>query len=350
MTDENQINQVLMAHGYEYVGPIGTGSSCNVFLCKSEKYHQTFAIKCLSNATLNTSEYTALTSLNHPYIIKLYEAFEDHNSQYLVMEYCPNETLMQKKKLPFEKFIYYAKQVLEALSYCHSNKIAHRDIKPDNIFLDHYDRIKLADFGLSKQFQLNNVTNEKCGSLMYCSPEMLNKLPFDPFQADIWALGITFFYMATGKFPFPTKSYDELLQIVKFGYIDFLNVDIQPDVKALIQRMTNKIPKLRPTVDEILKMPIFDQLKALQIKKTLSSGQFCSRSKSFRNKGFIRRQRSASFSEEFEINNNSNNSNNEESSSCLALSRSKAYKSSITHSSIFKMNPSFESNLTPIIE
>ena len=123
---------------------------------------------------------------------------------------------------------------------------------------------------------------------MYCSPEMLQRIPFNPFQADIWALGITFFYMATGCFPFPANSYDELFQMIKIGHIDFLNIEIDPNIKLLIQKMTSKNPKLRPSVDKILKMTIFNQIKAKKITKTIASTQICPRCKYIKNKSLIR--------------------------------------------------------------
>ncbi|KAK8839441.1 hypothetical protein M9Y10_031794 [Tritrichomonas musculus] len=331
MNDIEQITTALSQHGYEYIKTIGNGASSKVFLCKSEKYNHLFAIKCVENNTLKSSEYNALASLNHPYIIKLYKSFQDHDLDFLVMEYCPNDTLKHKKKLDYNKFVYYAKQILEALSYCHSQKIAHRDIKPDNIFLDNYDHVKLADFGLSKYFEPNKTSNEKCGSLMYSSPEMINQIPFDPFRADIWSLGITFFYMATGKFPFSAKTYDDLLRLVKFGQINFSNVEINLSIKSLIQKMTSKNPKFRPTVDEILKLPIFNEYKAPRLAKIVSMGQIYTRGKTSRDKHCLYKP-SSSFSDDQEDEN-------------IPLSRSHTYKSAITHSFLIHKNVSSESLL-----
>lgn len=300
MLDPTDLRRILGSHGYEYIDTIGNGSTSSVYLCKSSKYQQTFAVKCLLNNKLKAIEYNALTTLHHPYIINLYESFEYSDYEFLVMDYCANDTLKQKKKLKYDKFIYYARQILEALSYCHSNQIAHRDIKPDNIFIDCYDRIKLADFGLSKFFDQNIFSNEKCGSLMYCAPEIMQKQSFNPFQADIWALGMTFFYMATGCFPYQTKVYNEIVQMIKFGLVDFGEFELNQDVKCLIQKMTQKNPALRPTLKDILKMAIFNQIKAKKVVKSIASVQFISRSKFAKNKSFI--VPSSSFTENFRLN------------------------------------------------
>lgn len=336
MADDEETNSALSKHGYTCIKLIGEGSSSQVFLCKSDKYDNFFAVKKVSIDSQKVSEYNALTLLDHPYIIKLYKSFKEHDSEYLVMEYCSNETLKQKKKLDYKQFVNYSKQILEALSYCHSKKIAHRDIKPDNIFIDEYDHIKLADFGLSKSFEPNVKSNESCGSLMYSSPEMLKKIPFDPFKADIWALGITFFYMAAGKYPFSAKSYDQLFQLVKFGQVNFFNVEINLSIKALIQKMTSKDPKNRPSINEILNMPIFNKQKEPRLTKILSMGQICSKGKKSREKSCYIKP-SLSFSDD------QNDQHMNESN--ISLSQSHAYKSSIAHSCFFKNNVIYESLL-----
>lgn len=255
--DSVNIRNVLSQHGYEYKGFLGKGGFSSVLLCQSQKYCQNFAIKRSLKHRLTEDEYNHLVALNHPHIIKLYDAFYDDCAQYLVMEYCPNGTIRQKGKLPYDKFVYYAKQILESLAFCHSNKIAHRDIKPENIFLDQYDHIKLADFGMAKQFEPNDKSSDKCGSLMFISPEMLQYQETCPFKADIWALGITFFYMATGLYPFPNNNKEELKQMIFIGDIDFNKFDLHPKIKYLIGKMTIKDPYSRPTALKLLEFPMF---------------------------------------------------------------------------------------------
>lgn len=260
MFDIEHIKPHLSKHGYEYKKTIGIGSYSNVFLCRSMKYNVDFAIKCISHNKVKEYEYNALINLTHHHIIQLYEIFGEDEFQYLVMEYCPNETLKKKGKLEYAEFINYSRQILEALSYCHSKKIAHRDIKPDNIFLDRYGRVKLADFGFAKQFDKDVISDERCGSTMYCSPEIIkdNSL-FNPFQADIYALGITFFYMITGSHPFPNLSIENLKRLIAFGQINFSNYEINSDIQSIIMKMTSHNPKTRPRAESLLKLPIYQQ-------------------------------------------------------------------------------------------
>lgn len=256
---DEQIKETLSMHGYDYKEFLGKGGFSSVFLCKSKKYNQIFAVKRAIKHKLTEYEYNALVSLNHTNIIKLYDSFNDDDSQYLVMEYCQNGTIRQKGSLQYDRFIIYAKQILEAIAYCHSNNIAHRDIKPDNIFLDQYNHIKVADFGMARQFKEESKSKEMCGSFKFYSPEMFEYQEICPFKADIWALGITFFYMATGSYPFESKSIEEMKQFIIYGEIPFSRHNIDPKIQFMIKKMTEKNPKLRPPADKLLNFPIFNQ-------------------------------------------------------------------------------------------
>ena len=156
MIDWEQYQQTLSEHGYKYK-TLGKGGFSSVLLCESNKYLQDFAIKRVIKHRMTECEYKTMISLSHQNIIQLYDSFNDDYAHYLVMEYCPNGTLSQKGCLSYDKFIFYTKQILESISFCHSIYIAHRDIKPDNILFDQYDHIKLVDFGKDAK------SSQKCG-------------------------------------------------------------------------------------------------------------------------------------------------------------------------------------------
>lgn len=258
MLDQEEVTKSLLKQGYQYLSFLGKGGCSNVLLCYSQKYNQEFAIKRTITHQLSEFEYNNLVSLNHKNIIRLYDSFNDDCSQYLVMDYCPNGTMKQKCDLSYKKFIYYAHQILEAVAYCHSHMIAHRDIKPDNIFLNQYDQVKLADFGIAKKFNINCMSSDKCGTLKYLSPEMLSQSEVDPFKADIWALGITFFYMATGDFPFHSNSREKLELMILKGEINFTKYHhIDQRIKFLIKKMTMKSPQDRPSAEKLLELSMF---------------------------------------------------------------------------------------------
>lgn len=269
MDEFEQTKQTLSNNGYEYIDFLGSGAFSSVFLCRSKQYNDQFAVKQVAKEKLSHHEVNSLISLIHPYIIKLYVTFSDENHQYLVMEYCPKGTITQLKCLDHEKFVFYSKQLLEVLEYCHSQNIAHRDIKPENIFLDQYDHVKLADFGLSSRFQDQQLSNMKCGSLMFSAPEILSNYEFDPFKADIWALGITFYMMVTGHYPFENKKKQNLRDLIANNQIEFPSTKIDPQIQYLIRKMTTKNPLFRPTASQLLKFPLYQQ-QIGKINKSIS--------------------------------------------------------------------------------
>lgn len=271
---ELEIRETLSSYGYEYLDLIGTGSFSSVFLCQSKQYNNQFAVKQVMKHKLADDEINALISLIHPSIIKLYATFSDTDHQYLVMEYCGKGTIKQKPKLDYDSFVLYSKQLLEVLDYCHSRNIAHRDIKPENIFLDQYEHVKLGDFNLADSLQDHHKTIKKKSSLMFCSPEILSNENYDPFKADIWALGITFFYMATGRFPFPDYPEEALRNSILFGQLTFTENEIltlNPKVQFLISKMTSKNPAFRPSANKLLKFPIFSQFLSTKNYRTISA-------------------------------------------------------------------------------
>lgn len=276
MDKHESIQQILSVNGYYYIDLIGSGSFADVYLCQNSKYNHFFAIKRVLKKKLAQLEIEALISLIHPYIVKLYQTFSYEDYQYLVMEYCPNGTIKQLGKLNYKKFVFYAKQLLEVLDYCHSQKIAHRDIKPDNIFIDHYNQAKLGDFGLANKFQENDTSNEKCGSIMFCSPEIITSSQFDPFKADIWALGITFYYMVTGHYPFPDCSNEDLKNHISFGQIDFSHDEVDTKIQHIIMKMTTKNPLFRPSAHQLLKFPLFSSQVSTKLKQKINSSSLLS--------------------------------------------------------------------------
>lgn len=255
--ENKQTIQTILDHGYEFKRIIGKGGFSTVYLCYSIKYNQDFAIKQARKDKITKYEFDMLVSLNHPNIIRIYDVFEDESSQYLVMEYCPNGTILQKGKLEYDQFVSYSKQILDALDYCHSKNIAHRDIKPENILIDNYNKVKLADFGIAKNFGTNNKSKEKCGTMKYFAPEMFLYNEVCPFKADIWALGITFYCMATGKYPFSSHSPQRIKQSILIGEFDFIKNKIDQRILFLINKMTESQPSLRPTPKKIQNFQIF---------------------------------------------------------------------------------------------
>lgn len=262
MFNFEQLKESLSKQGYEYKQFLGGSGFSNVLLCQSNEHNKDMVIKRSIKHKFTEKELNSFLSLCHPNIVKLYDIFDDDFAQYLVTEYCSKGTIQQKGRLSYEKFVVYAKQILEAIAYCHSNKIAHQDISPNKIFIDQNHNIKIANILFSK-----NEANSN--SLMFHPPEMILNDEVCPYKADIWALGITFFFMATGNYPFQSNNIDELKKMILKNELNFFKYKINPQIRLLINKMTAKNKLIRLSAEDLLKLPIFsiDFNKSMEIYK-----------------------------------------------------------------------------------
>ncbi|KAH0789441.1 CAMK family protein kinase [Histomonas meleagridis] len=247
--------------GYLFQRLIGVGSSSHVFEVYSIKYKQKFSAKvmkledcCLDEeGNLLEPEIHALMNLDSPNIIRIYEFFVYSNFLFLILEYCPKGTILdevnQLKAIPPRKNRSYVIPICQAIQYCHSKGIAHRDIKPSNIFIDSYGRPKIADFGLCALLLPKQQLHTICGSIPYVAPEVLSGEAHDPFKADIFALGVTLYQMATGELPYDNyyQNYRGFPLYVSTNYVDFVSKMISID------------PTKRPSMQEILEYPYFKE-------------------------------------------------------------------------------------------
>jgi serine/threonine protein kinase len=147
--------------------------------------------------------------------------------------------------------------MLKALYYCHNVvKVIHRDIKPDNIVINHNQEAVLIDFGVSfLQDQKNeDVLKTNIGTFIFYSPEMFSKTQEISGEAsDLWALGITFYKLVTGRYPFEEAvSYYKLKESILEKDIDF-DIIKHRDVKDLLRKMLQKDVTKRAKMGDILK-------------------------------------------------------------------------------------------------
>ncbi|OHT14567.1 CAMK family protein kinase [Tritrichomonas foetus] len=274
--DIEELKRILIEHQYEYSRPIGHGAFGSVFHVHSLKYKlrdfvvKRIAINCDGGNSSNSSyenaahEASVLIKLCQPNIISMYDFFPDENQKnlFIILEYCPGGSLQSVidkhgRILP-PKLITYTKQIIEALIYCHGHNVAHRDIKPANILIDSYERLKLADFGLSMKFDANDdKLLSFAGSRAYMAPEVVSRIPNDPFLADIWSLGITLYTMAVGTTPWPDDSTGIELAI-KMGMITF-PPDLDYKYAKFLRRILVTSPHKRASLKDLLKDQIFSE-------------------------------------------------------------------------------------------
>ncbi|MDD4114654.1 MAG: serine/threonine-protein kinase, partial [Massilibacteroides sp.] len=155
-------------------------------------------------------EAKILSDVSHPYVVKVLEVFEENNTAYIVMEYisgCSLKYMLEKNgRLPENKILKYTRQIGEALRFVHEKNILHLDIKPSNILINQNDDAKLIDFGVSKRYDIESQetsTTILTLSKGFASIEQYDDEGMRNFSPcpDIYSLGATMYYLATGKIP-----------------------------------------------------------------------------------------------------------------------------------------------------
>lgn len=148
--------------------------------------------------------------LNHPNIVTIYDIARGEQTDFFVMEWVdglPLNKLIPEHGFELPTALDYALQTLDGLACAHNSHIIHRDIKPQNIMVNHQNRIKILDFGIASLMQAakEHAAEPVSGTWLYMAPEQLNGEPVDA-RADLFAFGVTFYEMLTGQKPFHGTS------------------------------------------------------------------------------------------------------------------------------------------------
>ncbi|MEG2053701.1 MAG: protein kinase, partial [Oscillospiraceae bacterium] len=205
---------------YEIHALIGVGGMANVYKAKDLKTETFVAVKILRDEFMENedlvrrfkNESRAISLLNHPNIVKVFDVSVSDKLQYIVMELVDGINLKEyieqrKGTLTWKEALHFTTQVLSALQHAHEKGIVHRDIKPQNIMLLQSGEIKVMDFGIARFSQggVQVTTDRAMGSVHYISPEQAKGDVTDK-RADIYSTGIMMFEMLTGTLPFDSES------------------------------------------------------------------------------------------------------------------------------------------------
>ena len=196
-----------MANVYKAVmrgqnGPVPAGTVVAVKVLRQEYMHDPDLVRRFKN------ESKAISLLNHPNIVKVYDVSVNDHLQYIVMEYVDGMTLREYLnerggKLSSRETVHFISQILKALEHAHANGIVHRDIKPQNIMLLDNGQLRMMDFGIARISRADNqmLAGKAMGSVHYISPEQAKGDETDR-KSDIYSVGVMMYEMLSGKLPF----------------------------------------------------------------------------------------------------------------------------------------------------
>lgn len=218
---------------YEILSLLGAGGMGVVYLAQDPRLGRKVALKLLRSYSANDpdrlrrfqQEATAVSRLNHPNILTIYEVGQVESTPYIATEYIDGLTLravMAHHQMGTGEALETALQVAAALSAAHAAGIVHRDVKPENIMLRPDGYAKILDFGLAKLTEgpsartlLKTDAGMVMGTVSYMSPEQARGLEVDT-RTDIWSLGVVLYEMVAGRVPFEgSNAADVLVSILE---------------------------------------------------------------------------------------------------------------------------------------
>jgi serine/threonine protein kinase len=216
---------------------INTGASGSVYKGKHIATDSRVAIKIIKSTNDKDNqaiekETNILKLCDHPHIVNYMDYYSEcldnvNTTHYIVMEYVTHgelfDYLLKSQRLDERKCRKIIGQLVSALEYCHGNLITHRDIKLENILVHHKKKlhIKLADFGLANNVNLDTLHRTKCETPQYVAPEIITAElnGYNPMGADIWSLGVVLCTLSEGCFPWESdKPADIMKEIVEYKY------------------------------------------------------------------------------------------------------------------------------------
>lgn len=239
---------------YVLLGQIGEGGMSSVYKAWDKNLRRFVAIKFLKNFKPDDlarfrREGEILAKLRHQNIAHIYDLYADVNTAYIAMEYIDGVPLLKIKK-DVKDTISYFDQVAQALEYCHSQGVIHRDIGPKNIIIDKNNNAFLVDFGIAKLSSGGSTvtgTDTVVGTPSYMSPEQCRGDELGP-QTDIYSLGATMYYVATKSPPFEADKPVKVLYKVMYEEAvppRVLNPTVHKDIERIIMKCMAKKPDQR---------------------------------------------------------------------------------------------------------
>lgn len=240
---------------------------------KGELKGQQVAVKIIPKAKMTTAiaiedvrrEVKILKGLaGHSNLIKIYEAYEDNDNVYIVMELCRGGELLDRilsrgGKYTEEDAKAVMLQILNVVSFCHLQGVVHRDLKPENFLFTSKDEdstLKAIDFGLSDFVKPDEKLNDIVGSAYYVAPEVLHRSYTT--EADVWSVGVIAYILLCGSRPFWARTESGIFRSVLKADPSFNEEpwpSLSSEAKDFVKRLLNKDPRKRITAAQALCHP-----------------------------------------------------------------------------------------------
>ncbi len=251
----------LIVGRYVILDRIGSGSMGRVYKAHHVMMDRVVALKIISPEIASNERVVArfqremklVGRLDHPNVVRAFDADQAQRVLYIVMEYVPGYSLgerLKKGPIPAAEMIEYAAQAALGLAHAHEQGIVHRDIKPSNILLNKEGRIKILDLGLGVLMEgdtsatFATADGIAVGTVDYMSPEQACGREVDG-RSDVYGLGCAMYHLMTGKLPFPgTSPIERLGKRISGRHVPI--TEHLPDLPPAVVRVMDKMMAHKP--------------------------------------------------------------------------------------------------------
>ena len=271
---------------FKIIKEIGRGGYGRALLVKSLNNNELKVVKEMNLSGMNAEaretafhEVEILSTLKHTNIIRYRGCTKQRKNLYILMDYADGGDLsgaIQKQgKTPFseDQILDWFVQICLAIKYLHDRKILHRDMKPQNIFLSSGNIIKLGDFGIAKTLDhTGDMAKTAIGTPLYCSPEICIGKKYNA-KSDIWSLGCVLYELCTLRRPFVGRNVSDIMRNIISKTPKKIPSHYSSDLQQLIDMMLEKTPENRPSINDILKLPLIRNKAVALLGKTLANAE-----------------------------------------------------------------------------
>ncbi|RCV14602.1 hypothetical protein SETIT_2G439100v2 [Setaria italica] len=257
---------------YELGRAIGEGTFAKVRIAKNMETEEHVAIKIIDKAKVKKHklfeqirrEICTMKLIQHPNVVRLYEVMGSRTKIYIVLEFVMggelHDIVATSGRLKEDEACRYFQQLINAVDYCHSRGVYHRDLKLENLLLDIAGNLKISDFGLSaisdQVKQNDGLLHTICGTPNYVAPEVIDDKGYDGALADLWSCGVILFVLLAGYLPFEDDNIASLYKKISGAQFTCPSW-FSAGAKKLITRILDPNPSTRITVPQVLKDPWF---------------------------------------------------------------------------------------------
>lgn len=252
---------------YEILEFLGAGGMGEVYRARDSRLRRNVAVKVLPAGVADDRdqlkrllhEARAVSQLNHPNIVAIYDIGSEGDTHYVVMELLEGKTLadcVDAGPLPPGKALSHAIDIARGLTAAHEKQIVHRDLKPANIFITRDGRVKILDFGLARQLSVSDRPGQSSnltlpgmvvGTPAYMSPEQARGLTAD-HRSDLFSFGVVMYEMLSGVHPFEGESaLETMMNVIQREPLDLAELvpNLPPILNRVVTHCMEKAPEAR---------------------------------------------------------------------------------------------------------